>query len=87
MGGGVARINGGYRYNDRVLVVLSTWCGSIYRVGSSRYIEYEVVDLSTGADSFYRFADVVLSVYRYGCCPRVMARTVAIDAFDPNYPY
>ena len=64
MGSGVARIGGGYRYNDRVRVVLSIWGGSIYRVGSSRYIEREVVDLSTGADSFYRFADVVLSVSR-----------------------
>ena len=60
----LSRIGGICRYNDRVRVVLSTWVGSIYRVGSSRYIDCEVVDLSTGADSFYRLADVDISPSR-----------------------
>ena len=47
-----------------VWVVISTWLGSIYRPGSSRYIECEVVDLSTGSGSFYRFADVDMSTSR-----------------------
>ena len=39
VGSGVVRIGGTWRYNDRVRVVLSTRVGSIYRMGSSRYIE------------------------------------------------
>ena len=55
---------GGCRYNDRARVVILTWVEPIYRVESSRYIECEVVDLSTGSDSFYRLADVDISVSR-----------------------
>ena len=60
----LSRIGGICRYNDRVRVVLSTWVGSIYRMGLSRYIECGVVDLSTGPDSIYRFADVDMSTSR-----------------------
>ena len=59
-----SRVGGVCRYNEMVWVVISTWLGSIYRPGSSRYIECEVVDLSTGADSFYRLAEVDMSTSR-----------------------
>ena len=64
VGIGVARIGDAYRYNDRVWVVLSTRTGSIYRMGSGRYIECGVVDLSTGSDSSYRLAEVDISPSR-----------------------
>ena len=60
----LTRIGGVCRYNDRVRVVLSTRVGSIYRMGSSRYIECGVVDLSTGSDSSYRLAEVDISPSR-----------------------
>ena len=60
----LTRVGGVCRYNDRVRIVLSTQVGSIYRMGSSRYIECGVVDLSTGSDSSYRLAEVDISPSR-----------------------
>ena len=60
----LTRVGGVCRYNDRVRIVLSTRVGSIYRMGSSRYIECGVVDLSTGSDSSYRLAEVDISPSR-----------------------
>ena len=64
VGIGVARIGDACRYNDRVRVVLSTRVGSLYRMGSGRYIECGVVDLSTGYDSSYRLVEVDISPSR-----------------------